>query len=275
LTICKFLGLLYVLGLTGCALVQSPAERAASLAQSTGFSQLEGDPGIRTYYRRQPDKGSAQALVVYIEGDGAPWQDLSHPPTDPTPVDLTVLGMAAADPASHVAYLGRACQYLGAADLARCESAAWTHGRFSAPLVAKMTDAVDRLKTLTGATRVALVGHSGGGTMAALLAARRSDVSCLVTVAAPLDTAGWTRTMKVSPLRTSLNPADDAHRLKGLPQTHFIGGRDVVVPYHWAAQTLQLHYPFAHRIDRADDSHTCCWRDAWAALRAQSCLDGV
>ncbi|CAN0512384.1 unnamed protein product, partial [Phaeothamnion confervicola] len=48
----------------------SPAERAYSLAARAGFDRLEV-PGtnLRAYSRG----GFARRLVIYIEGDGAPW----------------------------------------------------------------------------------------------------------------------------------------------------------------------------------------------------------
>ena len=77
--------------------------------------------------------------------------------------------------------------------------------------------AIDALKAASGALGIALAGYSGGGAMAALIAARRPDTVCLVTVAAPLDTGAWTQAIGVSPLRTSLNPLDHAARLASLP----------------------------------------------------------
>jgi esterase/lipase len=49
-----------------------------------------------------------------------------------------------------------------------------------------MDAAVTALKRASGASRLRLVGYSGGGVMAMLLAARRDDVAQVVTIAAPL-----------------------------------------------------------------------------------------
>ena len=43
-----------------------------------------------------------------------------------------------------------------------------------------------------------------------------------MTIAAPLDHAFWTRVMKISPMKGSLNPSDIADRLAPIPQTHFV-----------------------------------------------------
>jgi pimeloyl-ACP methyl ester carboxylesterase len=84
--------------------------------------------------------------------------------------------------------------------------------------------ALDQLKTRAGSVdRLILIGFSGGGALAALLAERRNDVAGLVTVAANLDLDQWVRAKNLTPLRESLDPAVDAVRLAKLPQVHFVG----------------------------------------------------
>jgi len=178
--------------------------------------------------------------------------------------------MALMDPSRAVAYLGRPCQFLAEAELLRCDPALWTGGRFSEDAVAATDQAVEALKRSHGASRLNLVGYSGGGAMAALVAARRSDVRCLVTVAAPLDTHAWTDAIKVSRLATSLNPADYATRLNRVSQVHFRGKLDTLVPPHTQRRFLAL--TSARVIDRESYDHVCCWERDWAELAAQSCL---
>jgi poly(3-hydroxybutyrate) depolymerase len=115
------------------------------------------------------------------------------------------------------------------------------------------------------------VGYSGGGAMAALIAARRSDISCLVTVAAPLDTHAWTDALRVSRLDLSLNPADAADKLRNVRQTHFRGGRDMVVPPAASRRFLE-RVTGATVIDKEAFDHRCCWDDEWQDLRRVSCL---
>jgi dienelactone hydrolase len=252
-----------------CALVQAPSERADEIARSAGFVQV-GVPALRAYLRK-PASAAAPRLTVYIESDGAPWLAPNRPPADPTPIKPLVLQMAVSDPASMVAYLGRPCQYLDAAGLEGCDPALWTHGRFSEGAVAAVNRAVDALKLASGAREIALAGYSGGGTMAALIAARRRDTVCLVSVAAPLDTGAWTRAIGVSPLRTSLNPLDQAGALADLVQTHFVGARDDVTPPS-SIRAFVGAMRRARVISRAEFDHECCWARDWPALLAQSCL---
>ncbi|WP_022661338.1 alpha/beta fold hydrolase [Paucidesulfovibrio longus] len=172
-------------------------------------------------------RGSARQLHVYIEGDGAAYATSSSPSLDPTPGVPAALLLALADPAPAVAYLGRPCQYVCAGE---CEPGWWTVRRF-APQAIQAQDALLTLAMETsGAERAVLFGYSGGGAVAALLSAERSDVAGLVTVAGNLDHALWTRLHGVTALSGSLNALDAAPRLGNVPQRHFVGERDAVVP---------------------------------------------
>lgn len=259
--------------LAACALLQHPAERIRTTAAAAGFFPVElSDKRLRAFLRNTGrDGGQDSRLTIYLESDGAPWRMPDEPPADPTPHKPMVLNMAIADRSGAVAYLGRPCQHLEPEVLAGCNPALWMRGRFSEDAVAAMDLAVSRLKQNAGAAAVNLVGYSGGGAMAALLAARRNDVSCLVTLAAPLDTVAWTRALKVSPLDYSLNPADFAKKLSAVKQTHFRGAKDTVVPSS-TAQGYLSQIPNALVIDKQGYDHQCCWADDWSELRRDSCL---
>lgn len=262
-----------VLFCAACAMLQSPSEHARTLAEAAGFMPVEvPDARLRAFAKRTaPGAGNAPRVTVYVESDGAPWRFPDEPPSDPTPVKPLVLRMAIADPSPAAAYLGRPCQYLHEADLRKCDPELWMRGRFSNEAVAAMSLAVDQIKRIYGAAEVNLVGYSGGGAMAALIAARRSDVSCLVTVAAPLDTRAWTDTLRVSRLDLSLNPADAADKLRNVRQTHFRGVGDKVVPLATSRRFLE-RVTGATVIDKETFDHRCCWDDAWKDLRRASCL---
>jgi pimeloyl-ACP methyl ester carboxylesterase len=115
---------------------------------------------------------------------------------------------------------------------------------------------------------VVLVGYSGGGAVAALVAARRDDVARLITVAANLDHAAWTTHHRLAPLRGSLNPADLAQRLEVLPQVHLAGAKDRVVPPAIAESYLGRMDDRSRArlvvVEGAD--HDCCWVAAWPDL---------
>src|SRR5690606_20500543 len=109
------------------------------------------------------------------------------------------------------------CQFLSSAELQACSIDDWTDARFAEKWVARTNAAIDDAKRATKVSHVVLAGYSGGGVMAALIAARRNDVGALLTVASPLDHAAWTRLHGVSPLSASLNPVSVKEKLFRLP----------------------------------------------------------
>ena len=262
------------LALGGCAALYTPAQRVTAQArtgQLQAVAAFEGTP-MRAWLRQPHSAATADTtLTIYIEGDGAEWRSKHEPPRDPTPDNPLTLRLALRDPGASVAYLGRPCQYLDYEALAQCPSLLWMQGRYGEPAVTMMSAAVDLLLLTASAQRVRLVGYSGGGVIAALIAAQRTDVSCLVTVASPLDTDSWTAVIDVSPLTASLNPLALAPRLATIAQTHIAGADDALVPAR-ALQRFIDALPQARLEVLAGFDHDCCWVRAWEWLRQRTCL---
>jgi len=263
-----------LLCLTACASRYSVSERqgqAQRLAREADWvAQRLQVPGF-DFMAYVPQRWrSGPELTVYIEGDGLAWLTPTRPSSNPTPLNPVGLKLALAHPAGEVAYLGRACQYLGA-NAAGCDPRYWTEERFSPEVVQAMSTAVSQLKAQRHAQRIILVGYSGGGALAVLLAAQRSDVQRIVTVAGNLDTQAWTQRHGLGELVGSINPADWARRVAHIPQWHFVGAQDSnIVPalvQGYAAQ-LPPHSP-AHVLVLDGFTHSCCWAEGWAALWAQ------
>lgn len=201
--------------------------------------------------------------VVYIEGDGAPWLSHYHPPADPTPENPTALAMAAADPSPFVTYLGRPCQYQSNPLLAACSPRYWTSHRFAPEVIAAYQEILDWMKREKGVTRFRLVGYSGGGVIATLLANRRQDVVQLTTVAAPLAVGRWTAHHGVSDLNAGLDPMSESPRSQ-IPQLHLVGEKDKITPPVVVEAYASRHDVRVRRI--ADFDHECCWSREWPKL---------
>jgi hypothetical protein len=174
-----------------------------------------------------PKSSSGSVLRVYIEGDGQAWLTRSRLSSDPTPVNPLALVLMEVDTAPDKAYLARPCQYI---QTAACNSSYWSIRRFSPEVIDSMDEALTQLKTSGNYQSLELIGYSGGGTVALLLAARRNDIVSLRTIAGNLDHAWLNKHHRVSPLTGSLNPPDFTERLGRIPQRHFIGENDRVVP---------------------------------------------
>ena len=247
--------------LAGCASVEEGRRRVSAETERGGFVRVATDSGPRPVLALLRSRAATETLTVYLEGDGAAWPSHWQPPRDPTPVRALVLDMAALDNSSQVAYLARPCQYLEAVALAACPVELWTHRRFSEPAIAVLDAALSALKRASGASRLRLVGYSGGGVMALALAARRADVRQVVTIAAPLRVGAWVAHHGLTPLE-GFDP--DALAENPVPAVHFLGERDEVVPVNIVA-------PHARRTGAKlvvvpGFDHHCCWSRDWPRL---------
>lgn len=255
----------------GCASPDSfGGSRRAVVAwsQAQGFTPVDtGQPILGLLRHAEATAaGPINELTIYIEGDGAPWPSPWQPPHDPTPQQPVALALAAQDPAALVIYLGRPCQYLDAEQLATCPPAYWTTQRFSADVLERYQILLDRLKQDYGTEHLRLVGHSGGGVLATLLAGTRPDVRQLITVAAPLAVSRWTDWHQLTPLHGSLDPASllDTATFSLPPATHFIGAQDHIVPGSIVSAFIAATGGKLRTVAGFD--HVCCWSRDWASL---------
>lgn len=235
-----------------------------SWASSKGFRADTITAGQFQLFSLLRQTGVSTALVVYIEGDGAGWPSVFSPPRDPTPRLSTALALANRDSSAAVAYLGRPCQYLPDNERVRCAASYWNERRFSVEVLSSMNAAISHLKQQSGALSLRLVGYSGGGVVAALLAMERGDVTELVTVAAPLALSDWVAIKNLSPLDGSIDPYKRQPSPLMSSATHFVGARDEVVPPSVVKRFVDTH---GGRLLIMDDfDHDCCWAEAWPTL---------
>jgi hypothetical protein len=227
-------------------------------AQDIGLTRqiVEGDAFRHVLIRGHRTGGSE--LHVYIEGDGVPYA-FGVAARDPTSQSRLMLRLMGIDPVSSI-YLGRPC-YEGLYADRNCSAHYWTDRRFSPEVVASMRQALADAMQSSGAKNAVLIGHSGGGALAVLLAHQVAGVSGVITLGGNLDTGAWTRLHQFAPLTGSANPA----LLGRLPDTvsavHLVGSKDRVTPPKLVAQgaaatggTVIVFEGF---------THTCCWARIW------------
>jgi hypothetical protein len=263
----------FLFGLAGCAGMNDPerfgGSRQAVVDWAAAHAFTADNVTARPFRLLSLRRGTASATAtVYIEGDGRAWPGRFQPPGDPTPERPLSLLLANADPSPLVLYLGRPCQYLDPVELKDCSVRYWITHRFADEVIQSYTSALDELRDRYGIQHFRLVGYSGGGVIAARLAAERNDVMELATIAAPLSLHEWTRRHGVTPLagRDTLDSAP-LLRERGIRNQHWIGQNDRIV-------TADLVAGFAGRSggvvrEIADFDHECCWSRAWPAMRRE------
>lgn len=211
----------------------------------------------------QPKSVQGDLLRVYIEGDGRAWVTSHTASDDPTPIKSMAPGLAVSDPSPAV-YMARPCQYILSAN---CTQSVWTSARFSKDVIQAESEVLDTLKSHYGVQGFELVGYSGGGAVALLLAAARSDVKQVQTIAGNIDTRAWTELKHIAPLTGSLNPVDFADQLARVPQRHFIGMNDTIVPPDVSKAYMLKVQPICGETVFVNADHHTGFEDSWAANR--------
>lgn len=260
--------------IASCAALPSPEQRRESalhLATQAGWQAETLQAGAFSLLALAPAHIQPHGLLtLYIEGDGFAWLDSATPSADPTPLDPVGLRLALRHPEGNAAYLARSCQFVGAGS-ARCRESYWTDARFAPEVVAAMNQAVDVLRQRFGAQHLQLIGYSGGGAIAELVAARRNDVVRIVTVAGNLDLRAWTSLHGLRPLTASLDPADQVGRVQQISQWHFAGEQDRIIPPALTRSYAERFPPQQRPVVRIVPGydHHCCWAESWPQRMAE------
>jgi pimeloyl-ACP methyl ester carboxylesterase len=246
--------------LAGCA---TPLDHVERIAAASGYERrvVAGQPFEHLVYIKRGE-GNRGDLHVYIEGDGTPWFSRHRVAIDPTPRQPLMLELMRMDPGPAV-YLGRPCYF----DLKKhCRPAHWTSERYSSTVVASMTAALAAVRRQQGwHGEVTLLGHSGGGALAMLMASRVPDTTAVLTIAGNLDIEAWTRLHGYTPLTGSLNPADTGPLPARIRQLHLVGGRDETVPPRITRSGLRTQDDAEIRRF-PEQGHQCCWKKIWPSL---------
>lgn len=182
----------------------------------------------------QTDKSE---LHIYIHGDGRPWLAAGKIARDPSP-DFSLAWELFKQDNTPAIFISRPCYFGSQEHDSLCEPSLWTNARYSADIVKSLANAIVDNTESKKADRISLIGHSGGGTLATLVAAElnqnyaHNDIK-LITIAANLDIDAWTNYHQYSSLTKSLNPAEiPIDLLTSINQTHYCGRRDRNIPIH-------------------------------------------
>lgn len=158
--------------------------------------------------------------------------------------------------------VGRPCYYVEDND---CDPRLWTSERYGERVVAAMADAIEAELARSPGSRVVLIGYSGGGALAMLLAPRLREVERVVTIAGNLDVGAWARHHGYAPLEGSLDPASQPLLPPRIAQAHLFGADDDNVPAALMRHVAERQAAASIRV-MPDFDHACCWARDWPAL---------
>jgi hypothetical protein len=249
-----------LLALIACT---SPSKHFAQVADALrfyGFSIHSGAFEHQIYANQAAMQPAANgSLHIYLDGDGTPWEQERWLADDPTARNPLILALMQQDTSAAI-FLGRPC-YHGFNKTTACHPKYWTSHRYSQAVVDSMVEALQKYLLYHPHTQLVLIGYSGGGTLAALMAPYFPLAKTLVTVAANLDVDAWSDYHGYNRLQDSLNPAALAINAN-LHQIHLAGLQDTAVPAgiikaYVDKQAKAIYVPFA------TFDHHCCWVDAW------------
>lgn len=257
--------LLISAALSGC---QSPYQTLQHLSeQHAGQLEIMPTQPFPLVLGIQIQRPAASRIRVYLEGDGYAWATPSQPSLDPSPRNLLTARLAFSDPTPSI-YLARPCQFLKPTG---CSPAIWTNRRFAPEVLNSLDHALTLIKSRYGNQAFELIGYSGGGALALLLAAKRNDIAQVQTLAGNLSPRAWVDLQKLSPLTGSLEPLDQRKQLAAVPQRHLLGAEDSIMPPVLLQHYLKTLGP-AKCLDSLvlpGVSHNDGWEHAWALWRSK------
>ena len=264
-----FLIVFIISGCTAFSKTVSPRKYADKISEKSRFDKIFIKTGIFTLTTYCRIEKPGEPITFYIEGDGLAWLSKTRLSPDPTPRNPIGLRLALMDLSPNVIYLARPCQYTSSEINPLCvDSSFWSDKRFSEEVIESINYAITTFCNRYDAKEIHLIGYSGGGAIAALIVSRRNDVSSLRTIAGNLNHELVNEYHRVSFLTNSLNPIDVAKKINKIPQVHFVGEDDTIVPAFIAESFSEAMGPSScFQIKNiSETSHKNGWIERWQNL---------
>ncbi|MDY0028726.1 MAG: hypothetical protein RBR86_02160 [Pseudobdellovibrionaceae bacterium] len=254
--------------LASCSSPSDRLELATRIAASANLDQRTytlPDYTIKSWSRITDQE---HPVNIYIEGDGFAWVNKNTPSRNPTPKNPIGLKLASIDPSPNVIYLARPCQFLETGNMQSCKQQDWTSARFSMKIINTYNLLLNQISPAQDGQKFNLIGFSGGANIAGLLASRRNDILSLRTVAGNIDNTAFTKYHHVTSMPESMDVANYTKDIHHIPQIHFVGEKDTIIPPQIASSYLEKT-PDTQCIKVRiipDISHTQGWETVWPEL---------
>lgn len=250
--------LLLILSLSGCA---TPSQRFHQKTLELGFTaeRLQVSQFQHQIYAFK-NLQQSKTLHVYLDGDGSPWENKRRVAYDPTARNPLILALMKQDDTPSI-LLGRPCYY-GLNAQVGCDSKFWTSHRYSGAVVWSMAQALNHWIKQQGFNQVVLIGYSGGGSLAILMAEKIQHIHTVLTIAANLDVKAWSEFHGYVTLKGSLNPIEQGELSRHIQQIHVAGQDDQVVPA-FVIKSYAQSQQGARYYEFDGQDHACCWEAEW------------
>ena len=204
----------------------------------------------------------SEPIRIYLEGDGKAFINKYTISQNPTPTSYFLINLIAQDDSPNIIYIARPCQFI---DDKKCEEKYWTNARFSKEII----DSLNEVLANFSKNKIELIGYSGGGAIALYLADRNNNILNLRTIAGNLDHEKFSEIHEVSKLDLSLQNKDlNFSKLAKIPQIHFIGSEDKIIP-RVIVESYLKKLPIkncARIIDVNKANHWSGWDEKWSEI---------
>ncbi|MCP5369913.1 MAG: alpha/beta hydrolase [Rickettsiaceae bacterium] len=264
----KYLGkniyLLLILFLVGCTPSNQSLKSSSYIPQGFKEQLVSGTDFTLTTYQKITSANAP--YVFYIEGDGRVATKTGISP-DPTPKRPVLINIMMLDSRPNIIYIARPCQYSKALNPKCSNNSYWTTKRFAEEVVDNINQVINKI---SGNKNFSLVGYSGGGGIAILIASRNQNVSDIITIGGNLDIKKFTSHHRSLPMKGSINPIDYAEKVKFVPQMHLSGELDRVVPPFIAEEYVLKSSSTCvkHKIIKGA-THSRNWEEFWRHYNKQ------
>lgn len=253
-----------IIFITGCGKynLNNRIDLANNISKKNNFKSKDIQTEVfklRTYSKIN---NNTSPLKIYIEGDGFSWVDRYTLSNNPTPINPIALKLATIDKSQNILYIARPCQYI---KNNKCQNKYWSDKRFSKEVVDSINQVITIFKKQSKIQNIELIGFSGGGAIVTLIASLRDDVQSIVTVAGNLDHILLHKYHNIEPMVGSLNPIKIVNKISHIPQVHYVGENDKVIPLS-IAKSFKSYATNSKRIKIRiikNTTHTKGWEKFW------------
>jgi hypothetical protein len=237
------------------------AEQTTEIGRAHGFEQKTYQTKNFKVFTLQKISDPKKPLRIYFEGDGKAYIARNIPSPNPTPVSNFLIDLIIEDEAPNLVYIARPCQYVTDK---KCQEKYWTNARFSEEILAAVDEVVKNFPTF----KLELVGYSGGAEVAKYVAAKNKNTLNLRTIAGNLDHKKFNEINHAKDLDEYFDSDKILPQLEKIPQIHFVGVNDQIVPSAVAESYLEkmLNKSCVKILEVRGATHYDGWKKTWKEM---------